>query len=146
MLCAAPQGGVRRLRRMHGKGGRQRPPEPMGMKQEDDVNEREREQLIRVRAQAMLVARLRERTAEESRIALRAIRLDAVPKSGGPATGLDAGMIRREEMARVLAREEALLKQMEWKARQAMEGMKPELYVFCALILCLVALFMKVAF
>ena len=93
----------------------------------------EREGLIQIRAQAKLVARLRERTAEENRIGLRSIRMDAAPRSGAHAAGLDAGMIRREEMARILAREEALLRRMEKKARQEMEGMRPELYAFCAL-------------
>lgn len=97
------------------------------------MNGSERESLIQVRAQAKLVARLRERTEEEKRIGLRAIRMDSPIRGGGNAIGLDAGMIRREEMARVLSREEALLKRMERKARQAMEGMKPELYAFCAL-------------
>ena len=97
------------------------------------MNAIDRECLIRVRAQAKLVAGLRERTREETRSGLRAIRMDSPIRGGGNAIGLDAGMIRREEMARVLSREEALLKRMERKARQAMEGMKPELYAFCAL-------------
>ena len=97
------------------------------------MNRSERENLVQVRAQAKLVARLREKTEEEKRIGLRAMRMDTIARSGTNTAGLDAGMIRREEMARILAREEALLRRMEKKARQAMEGMKPELYAFCAL-------------
>jgi len=97
------------------------------------VNGKARERLMSVRSQAVLVARLRERVIREKQSTLRSIRLDGMPRSSGHASGLDAGMIRREEMERLLEREEAQLHLMEKRARQAMEGMKPEMYAFCAL-------------
>jgi len=97
------------------------------------VKDHRREALLAVRAQAVLVLRLREKIREEKQSGLRAVRLDAQTTKSGVQAGLDAGMIRREEMARILKREEALLRRLEKKARAAMEGMTPEKYAFCAL-------------
>lgn len=97
------------------------------------MNEKERELLNQVRAQAILVAKLRERFAQESHSGLRAIRMDGMPRSGAPAAGLDSALIRREEMARILRMEQAHLSRLERKARPTLAHMKPELYAFCTL-------------
>lgn len=100
---------------------------------EAEVKENGREALKRARSQAVLIRRLRERAYEEGKSGLRAIRFDAQIAGGGTRAGLEAGMIRREETARILRREEALMRRMEKKAREAMAQMKPEQYAFCAL-------------
>ena len=97
------------------------------------MTENQREILKNVRAQVKLVMMLKGRLYEEGKAALRALRMDGMPKGSASTSGLDAQMIRREEMSRMLRREEARLRRMERKARQEMEGMKPELYAFCAL-------------
>lgn len=97
------------------------------------MRDTDREALRRVRSQAILVNCLRERLGGETKSALRSIRLDGMPRSGGTGGGLDARLIRQEEMARTLRREEALLRRREKAAREAMDGMKPELYAFCAM-------------
>lgn len=97
------------------------------------MNEKERDLLNQVRAQAILVAKLRERLAQESPTALRSIRMDGMPRSGAQPSGLDAALIRREEMARILRMEQSRLSYLERKARPALAHMKPELYAFCAL-------------
>lgn len=97
------------------------------------MNEKERDLLNQVRAQAILVAKLRERLAEETHTGLRAIHMDGMPRSGAQAAGLDAALIRQEEMARIVRVEQSHLSRLERKARPVLAHMKPELYAFCSL-------------
>lgn len=94
----------------------------------------ERQALMRVRAQAQLIARLNEQLRRETGDGLCAMRLDGLPRGrGGVPQGLDARIERRDAMRRIAARESALLRRMEKEARRAMDGMRPEMYAFCAL-------------
>lgn len=97
------------------------------------MRDTDREALRRVRSQAILVSCLRERIGGEIKSGLRAIRMDGMPRGSGSCAGLDARMIRQEEMVRALRREEALLRRREKAAREVMDGMKPEMYAFCAM-------------
>ncbi len=93
----------------------------------------DRDALKRTRAQALLVKQLRERIGGESRCGLRAIRMDGMPGGSRSTAGLDARMIRLEEMTRVLRREEARLRRLEKAAREVILNLRPELYAFCTL-------------
>ena len=91
-----------------------------------------RDTLLEMRSQAIVASRMRER-AQEGTSELRSLKLDGMPKGPSRTGGLDARMIRQEETARMLRREEARLRRMEKKARELMARMRPELYAFCAM-------------
>lgn len=93
----------------------------------------DRDVLKRTRMQAMLVRQMRERIGGESRSGMRAIRMDAMAGGSRSTAGLDARMIRLEEMTRVLRREEARLRRLEKTARELILTLRPELYAFCTL-------------
>lgn len=97
------------------------------------MEESEIRALRRVRAQAELVRKLGEQLKREAPGALPCLRLDGMPHGHGNAGGLDARLIRRDAMQRVLARESALLRRYEKAARSVMDRMRPEQYAFCAL-------------
>ena len=97
------------------------------------MTQQEKDVLRHTRAQALLIRRIRERSEEEEGRTICAMRIDAMPRGSASTAGLDAGMIRREEMARMLRREEARFRRLEKKAREAILLLKPELYAFCAL-------------
>ena len=93
-----------------------------------------REALNRVRRQVMLVRRLTEQMRELSPDGVRSLRLDGMPRaSGASARGLDMQMEKREAMERMLRRESEVLRRYEREAREAMDGMRPELYSFCVM-------------
>ena len=93
----------------------------------------ERSIFARVRAQTLLVRRLGEQI-EDAAPGLRAMRLDDMPRAkGGVPGGLDVQMAKKDALERIAARESAVLREMEAQARTEMEGMKPDLYAFCAL-------------
>lgn len=104
----------------------------MREKEKTTVTEMMRDQLLEMRSQAIVAARMRER-AEEGTCELRSLKLDGMPKGPSRTGGLDARMIRQEETQRMLRREEARLRRMEKKARETMARMRPELYAFCAM-------------
>lgn len=82
----------------------------------------------------MLVRRLTEQMREMAKDGVHSPRLDAMPRgTGAPSRGLDMQMERREAMERMLRRESEVLQKYEREARKAMDGMRPELYAFCAL-------------
>ncbi len=93
---------------------------------------KELEAMKGVRAQAMLVRRLRERLGEQEGALLQSRRMDAMPAGGARGGGLDVRLVRLEEMKRILAREAGVLSRLERRARAAMEGLRPEVYAFCA--------------
>jgi len=87
-----------------------------------------------VRAQVLLVRRLNEQLKELSPDGVRSLRLGGAPGGrGGVPGGLDIHMERREAIERMLQRESRLLIEYETEARREMDGMKPEMYAFCAM-------------
>lgn len=91
-----------------------------------------KEALNRVRTQGMLVRRLREQMRAMTRDGVRSPRLDAMPRGTGSG-GLDVRMERQEAMERMLERESEVLQRYEREARKTMDGLRPELYAFCAM-------------
>ena len=104
----------------------------MREKENTAITEMMRDQLLEMRSQAIVASHMRER-AQEGTSELRSLRLDGMPKGPARTGGLDARMIRQEETARMLRREEARLRRMEKKARESMAKMRPELYAFCTM-------------
>ena len=86
----------------------------------------------RVRTQVMLVRSLSEKVRELSGDGLRSLRLDGAPRGNG-YRGLDAKMEKKDALERMLRRESELLREYERAARKEMNGMRPELYTFCAM-------------
>lgn len=98
------------------------------------MNEKDRQALMRTRAQAILVKRLGEQLREEGMDGVHSVRLDGMPRGkGGVRGGLDARMARREAAEVIAAKESACLRDYEKQARRAMDTMKPEHYAFSAL-------------
>ena len=93
----------------------------------------ERELLRLTRTQAQLVSALRARCGEELALGLRAISPDTAARRGGVPPGLEADVIRREELSRMLAREEAYLCRLEKKARKVIAALPLSMHSFCVL-------------
>lgn len=90
--------------------------------------------LNRVRRQVLLVRQLMDRQRELAADGVHSPRMNGMPKAmGGIAAGLEARVSRREEMERLIRRESEVLIACEKEAREAMDGLKPELYAFCVM-------------
>lgn len=93
-----------------------------------------KEALNRVRVQVMLVRRLNEQLKELPKDGLHSLRADGMPRAaGGNSWGLEMQLQKREAMERMLKRESEVLRRYELKAREAMDGLRPELYSFCVM-------------
>lgn len=95
------------------------------------MKDKQRQALVRTRAQAILVRRLGERIRAECMVS--SPRLDGAPRTTCAGMGLDHRLIRRQALEEMTRRETALLRRYEREARRAMDEMKPEMYAFCAL-------------
>lgn len=91
------------------------------------------EAMRRVRAQATLLRQLSMRMKEYGADGLASPRLDAMPRGSVLPRGLEIRVEKREAMQRMIGRESELLREYERTARAWMDGMRPELYAFCAL-------------
>jgi len=93
-----------------------------------------KETMKQIRAQTLLVRRLGAQLKAMSADGIASPRLDGMPRArDGAAGGLDIQYEKREAMRRIVERESALLRKCEREARREMNGMRPDLYAFCAL-------------
>lgn len=92
------------------------------------------ETMRRVRAQALLVRRLREQMKAAAADGMRSPRMDGMPRGKGWAgDGLALRYEKREAMLKLMEQESARLRAYEQEAREKMDRMRPEHYAFCAL-------------
>ena len=98
------------------------------------LEQEDRQALLRVRRQVLLVRRLGEQLARECPDGVRSATADGMPRGrGGVPGGLDVRLARIEGLRRIVERESAELRRLEERAREAMDKMTPELYAFCVM-------------
>jgi len=87
----------------------------------------------RVRAQALLVKRLKEQLHTVSPGIRSMITTEMPAGRGGLKKGLDVQIAKKDALERMIKQECSVLRKFEQAAREEMDAMKPGQYAFCSM-------------